>query len=125
MPPPVCDVSWQDPPLCVEGGKPSCRVIAELCPKAIEELDRRGPPRQHGEVILHPGKSELGDDGVPALLEQEAPALVRELVLDQPKLPPAQMKTVDVIRGLAPRVREEHLGRALLDDGVRDRARQG
>ena len=96
-----------------------------LRPDAVEELDVRGPSGQDGKRVAHAAQIELGDDRMVALLDQEAPALGRQILTDELEFGARQVKAFDVVRELAARVRKEDLRRALLDDGVGDRGGEG
>ena len=111
--------------LLLEPGHPDGRVIADLGPDAVEELDGRGATGQDGERVAHAAQIELGHDRMVALLDQEAPALWGQILTDEPEFGAREVKAFDVVRELAARVREEHLRRALLDDGVGDRGGEG
>src|ERR1700738_210969 len=59
-----------------------------------------------------------------ALLDQKAPAFGSQLLLDQTELGVGEGEAVDIVRSRSPSIRQENLGRTLLDDGMRDRRRQ-
>ena len=110
---------------CWKRGIQCGRIIADFAPDAVEELDGRGATGQDGERVAHAAQIELGHDRMVALLDQEAPALWRQILTDEPEFGAREVKAFDVVRELAARVREEHLRRALLDDGVGDRGGEG
>ena len=99
-------------------------VVADLLANAVEQLDGFRASGQDGERVVETAEVEFRDDRVVALLDQEAPAFGSELLLDQPEFRVGQMEAIDIVRARSPRVRQEDLGRALLDDGVGDRRGQ-
>src|SRR3954470_16030253 len=117
--------SCVNPSLFLKVRHPSCRVIADLGSDAIEEGDRCGPPGKHGELIVEPREVELSHDRVMPLLDQEAAALGGELLPDEVKFTLGEVEPLYVVGRLAAWVGEEHLCRALLDNGVSDRGGQG
>ena len=101
--------------------QPLGRIVADLPPNTIEQLDRFRPARQHGERIVETAEIKFRHHRVVALLDQEPPTFGRELVLDQAEFRVGQMEAVDIVRARTPRIRQEDLGRALFDNGVGDR----
>ena len=59
-------------------------------------------PDKHGERVVEAAEIEFGDDGVVALLDQEAPAFRSELLLDQAELGVGEVEAVDVVRSRCP-----------------------
>src|SRR3954451_2802773 len=117
--------SWQFLPLLLEAGHPVGRIIADFAPDAVEKLDVRGATGQDGKRVAHATQIELGHDRMVTLLDQEAPALWRLILTDESEFGARKVKPLDVVGGLAARVWEEHLRRALLDNGVGDRRGEG
>ena len=98
--------------------QPSRRIVADLRPNAVKQLDRFRPSGQYGERIIETAEIKLRHHRIVALLDQEPPAFGRELLLDQAEFRVGQMESVDIVRARSPRIRQEDLRRALLDNGL-------
>src|ERR1700733_3675538 len=90
----------------------------------VHALDGACSAGNDGELGVKTLEIKLADDAVMALLNEEHARAGLELLLDELELPFSQSETTDVVIGIGIHVREEDLGRGLLDNGPADRAAQ-
>src|SRR5665213_222891 len=107
-----------------EGWQPVLRIRPKLLNQGVEALDGVCPSGNHGEFALKTFEVQLAHHTVVSLSHQELPRADGQLLLDQSKLPFGQPEALDILGMRAFRIREENLGRRLLDESPADGRRQ-
>src|SRR5580698_9956963 len=105
----------------IERRQPALRVRAVALDQLTHEIHRRATTGDHRKLQVKAFEIELTHDALMSLLHQEPARARLELLLDEPKLPRGEPETVAVVGRIRIGIREEHLGRGLLDDGAADR----
>src|ERR1700733_15164948 len=112
-----------DPPLLRlhEERQPLLGPCAVASDQPTHTLNLAGSTGNHPQLGVKALQVELTDDAVVSLLDQEPARAGFQPMPDQPKFALSQTKAsgVFLITGIG--VREQHLGRRLLDDGAADR----
>ena len=88
----------------------------------VDEIDVRSTARDHGEFGIKTLEIELADDALMALAYEKPSRAGLEFLLDESELPLGEPKALAVVVPVRIQVREEHLGRGLLDDRAADGA---
>src|SRR6185437_2509698 len=107
-----------------EGAEPAVGLAAVQVHERLHALQLHRPARDHLQLRLEATQIELRHDAVVTLLDEEAARSGLQALADQAEFPFGQAEAFGVILPARFRIREEDLGRGLLDDGPADRALQ-
>src|SRR5580698_4684160 len=103
-----------------EGWQPVLRIRPKLLDQGVQAVDGLGPSGNHGQFAIKAFEIQLTHHTVISLSHQELARADRQLLLDQSKLPLGQAEALDILAMRAFWIREENLGRRLLDEGAAD-----
>ena len=77
----------------MEGFEPLGWIVAMLRANAVEEIDGLSAAREDREVVAQSVQSQLRDDGIEPLLDEELPALRSKVLADQGEFPLGQSRS--------------------------------
>src|SRR6185312_4222488 len=108
--------------LLQESIEPRSRFRPGLLEDPVKPLESTGAPREHRELAVKTLQVEAANNALMSLLHEERACSRLELLLHQPKLTLGKSEALGVLLFRGVGIREEDLGRGLLDDRAADAA---